>query len=195
MQTKSVMNYSVLALIVGTLAYAGVQQAKEYKQAPFKQQVLETQREADAAAEQEKIAKRESGFVGINVYKNAFDEAIGKDYRIHGIKENSFITVYEEENGIDAVCFQVFTNDKYYELYHPSFKSVDVYIKFDGGETKTFASREGRGGSLCVAGVSRFMDNLRKSSSVAVALPFLDYSNHVTEIYEFNLKTFNGIAQ
>lgn len=186
----------VISAIIGLLAYGGWQQAKEYKQAPFKQQVLESQREAAQALERQLEQRRNVGFVETVKYANAFNEVVGVDYNIIGRTKGSTLRISQESDHVKSVCFSVFTGDDSVKLFAPLI-TIQVYAKFDGGETKSFSASRGRGSpsDLCIDSTSRFMYNLRNSNEIQVALPFLEYSNKITKIYEFNLKTFNGIAQ
>lgn len=193
---KSTKKIIIISVIVGILGYAGWQQAKEYKQAPFKQELLESQRERQKDQEEQLQHRRDIGFVETVKYANAFNEVVGIDYNIIGRTQGSTLRISQEGEQVKSVCFSVFTGDESINLFAPLI-TIQVYAKFDGGETKTFNATRGRNSSkeLCIDSANRFMYNLRSSKDLQVALPFLEYSNKTTKIYEFNLKTFNGIVQ
>lgn len=146
--------------------------------------------------EEQVALRRETGFVEVRKYANAFDEVTGMDYTIIGKNVGSNMLIEKDEKGtVKRLCFRAITQNDKKVLFTP-YNSVTVYAKFDGGETKSFSATRGMGGDyLCITSLNRFMYNLKSAQSLAIALPFIEYSEHVTEVHEFNLKTYNGMIK
>lgn len=194
-KNNKLMACVLVGVVVAGLFALGYPQYKEYQLADFNHQVSESAKESQLEFQKQMDLRRKTGFVETVKYTNAFNEVVSVDYNIIGITEGSTIQVSQKESGVDSVCFSVLTNSDTKKLFAP-LVSVPVYVKFDGGETKTFnATRGSSTFYLCIGNKTRFLNNMKAASKVEVALPFLEYSNHITEIYEFNLKTFNGVIQ
>lgn len=179
---------------IGLLIIGGLNQYKEYKEAPLRQAIAESQAEKEAAYQENLTKQRNAGFVRVKQYVNAFGETTGASYDVMGVTPDSFFRVATEGKDIRAVCFSAFTDNENKKLFSPLVTTV-VDVKFDNGETKSFSASRGSGGTdLCIESTKRFMYNVKYASSMQVALPFLDGSTRVYDVYTFNLKQLNGIT-
>jgi len=182
-----------LTAFIGFFVYKGL----EYNQLTPEIQAQKAEAEVSNRMIERQVAlRRETGFVEVRKYANAFDEVTGVDYTIIGKNVGSNMLIEKNEKGeTTTACFRVITKDERKTLFAP-YNTVTVYAKFDGGETKSFSATRGSNEDyLCITSLRRFMFNLESAQSMAIALPFLEYSEHVTEVHEFNLKTYNGMTK
>ncbi|QFR55882.1 hypothetical protein JC221_236 [Yersinia phage JC221] len=182
MKTKTIINYSVIALIIGALAYAGVQQAKQYKQAPFRQNVLETQREAEKTVELEKIKKqieedeaaeaekkirrerseaikksRANGDVFLRTHKNAFDEVSAYEYFMYA----------QEDLAVGQLKIYRKAGDMFVNAAVTGSGNGNILVKFDDSPADsyfTYSCDYGR----CIFS-NDFIKNMLKSKTVKIA--------------------------
>ena len=184
----------ILVFVVVLAGYFGYQQYLEYQEAPRLHAIAKSMKEKQNDIDKEEKRKRDVGFVDSSEYVNAFNEVVRTEYKIRGKTENSYLVISSDENGISSVCFNAYVDEKV-RLFAP-IVPVSVYMKFDGGDTKEYRARRGSMESdLCIISFKRFMSDLRNSSSLIVAMPFLDNYTKTTRMYEFNTKTYNEIVK
>lgn len=178
---------------VGFLVMAGWNQFEDYQKAPMRHAIEESNREKEQAHIADRARMRDQGVVKAQQEINAFNEVTGTIYNVMGVKEQSYFKIRMEGATPVSVCFSAYPSDENKRLFAPLVTTY-IEVKFDGDKTKVFDAERGSGGTdLCVTSVKRFIFNMKAAKRMQVALPFLDGSTHVREIYEYNLGQINKV--
>lgn len=186
-----ISNWILGAVVIAALGYGYHVEAEKEKMIPYQQALAASNKErADL-----EVARRQAGYVEVSSMTNAFGEVTASTYKVLSVQEGG--TMYIERAGDDvrSICFNAVTKDDRKEMFAP-IVSTEVDVKFDNGTTKNFrASRDVSSGMLCLDTVRRFLYNMEGTDNIKISIPFLEYSEKVRDIYEFNMKSYNGIIK